>query len=106
MAVLIAVLMIGAALFVVGQGAPGIFAILPIAFALLIIVMAILSKQNEERLAMAAETAELEKQERLRNEIAEAVKERMMSNIKVRCRYCGSLNDETATKCDSCGATL
>lgn len=25
---------------------------------------------------------------------------------KVKCRYCGSLNDQTARKCDTCGATL
>ncbi len=27
-------------------------------------------------------------------------------NAKVKCRYCGSLNEQTALKCDSCGATL
>lgn len=26
--------------------------------------------------------------------------------VKVRCRYCGTLNDETAKACASCGATL
>ena len=26
--------------------------------------------------------------------------------IKVKCRYCGALNDETAKTCASCGATL
>jgi hypothetical protein len=26
--------------------------------------------------------------------------------IKVRCRYCGTLNNECQTKCDSCGAHL
>lgn len=26
--------------------------------------------------------------------------------VKVRCRYCGTLNDETAKTCVSCGATL
>jgi len=26
--------------------------------------------------------------------------------IKVKCRYCGSLNDQHALKCYSCGATL
>jgi len=25
---------------------------------------------------------------------------------KVKCRYCGSLNEQTALKCHSCGATL
>lgn len=27
-------------------------------------------------------------------------------NAKIKCRYCGSLNEQTALKCDSCGATL
>ena len=101
-----AVLMFVVALFMLGLGAPGTFAIVPIIFAFLLIVGAVLSKQNEDRLAREAASAELQRQERLRNEIAEAVKESMKSNIKVRCRYCGSLNDESASKCDSCGATL
>jgi len=26
--------------------------------------------------------------------------------IRIRCRYCGALNPESARRCDSCGATL
>jgi len=26
--------------------------------------------------------------------------------VKVRCRYCGSLNDESSNRCHSCGASL
>lgn len=37
-----------------------------------------------------------EKVEELREEVS----------AKVRCRYCGSLNDQTARKCETCGATL
>jgi len=28
------------------------------------------------------------------------------ASIRVKCRYCGSLNTPDATRCDSCGATL
>ena len=31
---------------------------------------------------------------------------RKEASVKVRCGYCGSLNRETAKKCESCGATL
>jgi len=33
-------------------------------------------------------------------------KMRERKNAKIKCRYCGSLNEQTALKCDSCGATL
>ena len=35
-------------------------------------------------------------------EIVKAVK----STIRVRCRYCGTLNEEKANNCESCGASL
>jgi hypothetical protein len=35
-------------------------------------------------------------------EIVKAVK----ATIKVRCRYCGRLNEEKANKCESCGGAL
>lgn len=28
------------------------------------------------------------------------------SSVRVRCRYCGSLNEEREERCDSCGASL
>jgi len=31
---------------------------------------------------------------------------RKEATVKVRCRYCGSLNPSAAEKCESCGATL
>jgi len=31
---------------------------------------------------------------------------RKRSAIRVRCRYCGALNADTARRCDTCGATL
>ncbi len=36
------------------------------------------------------------------DEIVRAVK----TTIRVRCRYCGTLNEEKANKCESCGANL
>ena len=36
------------------------------------------------------------------DEIIKAVK----TTIRVRCRYCGTLNDESANKCESCGGSL
>ncbi len=30
----------------------------------------------------------------------------VQSTVEVRCRYCGSLNPVTATKCSACGAAL
>lgn len=29
-----------------------------------------------------------------------------LANVKIKCRYCGALNDRSALKCESCGATL
>jgi len=31
---------------------------------------------------------------------------RKKAAIRVRCRYCGALNQDTARRCDTCGATL
>jgi uncharacterized membrane protein YfcA len=33
-------------------------------------------------------------------------KEPERPKVKLKCRYCGKLADEDATRCDSCGATL
>lgn len=35
---------------------------------------------------------------------AEKVREEAL--VKIKCRYCGMLNDKEASRCDSCGATL
>ncbi len=93
-------------IFAVSNGAPGFFLLFAVLMAIMGIASAIASVGKQERLAQEKAAAELEAQERLRNEIADAVKQNLKSNIKVRCKYCGSLNDETATKCDSCGAAM
>jgi len=35
-----------------------------------------------------------------------AMVEKKATKIKLKCRYCGSLNDEHAERCESCGAGL
>jgi uncharacterized membrane protein YvbJ len=35
-----------------------------------------------------------------------AMAERKATRIKLKCRYCGSLNDEDSERCGSCGASL
>lgn len=45
------------------------------------------------------------RQELKQREIDEIVKA-VKSTIRVRCRYCGTLNEETANKCESCGGSL
>jgi len=75
-----------------------------IALIIGVILMGLSFKVKEDearRLESQARDDEAERQ-RAVQEIANAVK----SNIMVRCRYCGSLNEETASKCSSCGAAL
>ncbi len=45
-------------------------------------------------------------QERLREEEKEDIVRAVKSTIKIRCRYCGTLNEEMATRCESCGGAL
>ena len=104
--VVFAIFAIIVGVFAVSQGAPGFFLLFAIVAAFIGVISAAASEGQRRRAIEQKEAADLEAQERLRGEIAQAVKDSMKSNIKVRCKYCGSLNDETATKCDSCGATL
>jgi hypothetical protein len=45
------------------------------------------------------------RQEMKQREIDEIIKA-VKSTIRVRCQYCGTLNPESANKCESCGASL
>jgi hypothetical protein len=45
------------------------------------------------------------RQEMRQREIDEIIKA-VKSTIRVRCQYCGTLNPESANKCESCGASL
>jgi ribosomal protein L40E len=44
--------------------------------------------------------------ERLREEEKQEIVRAVKSTIKIRCRYCGTLNEEKATRCESCGGSL
>ena len=54
-----------------------------------------LSRRHEEREAELEDKAEERRQ-----------KAREQAMAKIKCRYCGALNERTALKCESCGATL
>ena len=73
--------------------------LLMIAGGVVVVVVAIVnlwaSNRHEEREAEIRDRA-AERREKAR---AEAM-------IRIRCRYCGALNERTALKCESCGATL
>jgi len=58
-------------------------------------------KMDNEAIKQDFEARRLERL-RHKDDIVKAVK----STIKVRCRYCGTLNDEGANKCESCGGVL
>jgi ribosomal protein L40E len=42
----------------------------------------------------------------LRRYARSVVELRKEAAVRIRCRYCGSLNPDAAEKCESCGATL
>jgi hypothetical protein len=69
-----------------------------------------LSALNDARQKAFDEQMEADSHLRLRNqmrrmEIDEVVKA-VKTTIRVRCRYCGTLNEEKAKKCESCGGLL
>lgn len=79
-----------------------IFASGTLIFGLILIVASFMARQSEQtRLETEARIAQ-ERHDQNVQEIVQAVK----STIKVRCRYCGTLNEETASNCESCGAAL
>lgn len=79
-----------------------VFGMIVLIIGVILIGLSFKLKEDEaRRLESQARDDETERQ-RAVQEIANAVK----SNIMVRCRYCGSLNEETASKCSTCGAAL
>jgi uncharacterized membrane protein YvbJ len=42
----------------------------------------------------------------IRSNKKQVEKAREEAMVKIKCQYCGKLNDQDATRCDSCGATL
>ena len=69
---------------------------------IVLIIAAFYVKTHEEDRAAHERTASMEQREQERREFVAAVK----STIKVRCTYCGTLNEEDAEKCESCGGPL
>lgn len=51
------------------------------------------------------EEAARQRQREREREVQEIIKA-VKTTIRVRCRYCGTLNEEKANKCESCGAIL
>ena len=88
------------------MGAPGWFSAIAVLSGFAFCAMYFVTKGRAEKETEERARAAYEAEERFKDEIADAVKERMKGAIKVRCGYCGSLNDEKANKCGSCGATL
>jgi rubrerythrin len=83
----------------------GMFALmgaLSLIIGLVFVVLSFKVKNDEERRLESQAKADEAARQRDIQDIADAVK----SNIKVRCRYCGTLNEEDASKCSACGAAL
>ena len=87
-------------------GAPGFMILAVVVFALISFVMYFITKQQQVDRYYQEQMAAEEAEQHLKEQIAEAVKESLKGSIKVRCKYCGSLNEERNAKCDSCGAAL
>lgn len=76
----------------------------------LVLIMVAIARRNTDieqaeagRRALEEQRMEQARQRELeRQEMVKAIK----STIMIRCRYCGTLNEESAQKCISCGANL
>jgi hypothetical protein len=90
--VFVAIIMIGMA---AGSGAPGWFILVLFAMIVFVVLRFVIVSKSPP-----AETPA--PQQVVKEVHVETIKE----TVRVRCRYCGSLNLETDTKCQSCGATL
>lgn len=89
-----------------GMGAPGLFVLFALLTGVIFLVFGFMTRGRAiERIAEAERAAE-ESRVQFREEVAQSVKESMKGTIKVRCRYCGGLNDEHDDRCESCGAPL
>lgn len=65
------------------------------------ILLSFYVKRHEEQKAERERAAEEARSEAFAQRVAS-----QNDGIKVRCRYCGALNDEHDEKCESCGAPL
>lgn len=105
-AVIAGIMMMIMSFIFAGMGFPWIFSVFAFLAGMIAVILSFASYRRHESEAEERVTAAEEAQERFKEEVAEAVKESIKGTIKIRCRYCGSLNDENANRCDSCGATL
>lgn len=79
-----------------------VFATITLLLGIVFLGLSFKVRQDEKaRLETMARIAQEDNDQQV-HEIVKAVK----STIKVRCRYCGTLNEESASNCESCGATL
>ena len=99
-------LLIVVAIAFAAMGAPGFMVLFEFLFSLVMFAGYFIAKSREQERIRREEMAAAEAREQLRNEVSEAVKETLKGAIKVRCRYCGSLNEENSSKCESCGGSL
>jgi len=118
------IIVVGVFLIILGIGVTGISAGLGVGFVFIGIVMvvggatsagkegidAVYERSLADQFVQTEEEGELEDAIQARKvarqqeveEIIRAVKQ----TIRIRCRYCGTLNEEKANKCESCGASL
>lgn len=100
------ILAVAFASFAASIGAPWFFVIAAFVVPFLWVANVLIRRGVEEERRAEAQRAADEERERLKEEVAQSVKETMKGTIKVRCRYCGALHDESDEKCSSCGAPL
>jgi len=79
-----------------------IFATITLILGIVFVVISLGVRQHEQKRFETAARIAQESRDQQIHQIAKAVK----STIKVRCRYCGTLNEEDTSNCESCGATL
>ena len=104
--IVVIILALAFASFAASIGAPWFFVAFAFVAPFLWAVNVLIRRGAEEDRRAEAQRAADEERERLKEEVAQSVKETMKGTIKVRCRYCGGLNGEHDEKCESCGAPL
>jgi len=84
----------------------GLAGMLMIVVGVLIILYAFARHDWQDEDTSIADTDSGDYQDLARELLKREVVKEIKSTIKVRCRYCGTLNDEGATHCEACGAAL
>ena len=78
------------------------FGVIALIIGIILIPLSFKLKDSEER----KRQEQMEAQEAARQSNVQEIANALRSSIKIRCRYCGTLNEEAASNCSSCGATL